>query len=167
MCYFQSMSDRKPHRPAVTSVSRRISAIGSALRTVDLPEGVTLRSDEERTIWTQFTRARARDDWRDMDLILLSKVVRVEADLRKYQAMLDASGPLIKNKRETLIENPLLRVIDTLQRQQLAIIRSMSLNATGTDTRTMEASAKEESDARKVLANSGVESLLAHPVGYR
>lgn len=161
------MDERKVQREGRNSVSRQIGAFADASHGVDVPAGVTLRSDEERTIWDQFTRARAKDDWRDMDLILLSKVVRVEADLRKFQTMLDSSGPLIKNKRETLIENPLLRVIDTLQRQQLAIIRSMSLNATGTDTRTMEASAREESDARKVLANKGVVSLLAHPVNFR
>jgi hypothetical protein len=47
---------------------------------VPLPEGITLRSDEEHVIWGQFTRARAREDWRDMDLLLLAKVVRMEAD---------------------------------------------------------------------------------------
>jgi len=36
--------------------------------------------------------ARAREDWRDMDLLLLSKVVRMEADLRKYRDQLDV-GP--------------------------------------------------------------------------
>lgn len=129
-----------------------------------MPDGVALKTEDEVIIWRQFTRARAKDAWRDFDLVLLSKVVRIEADLRKYQAMLDTSGPLIKNKRETLIENPLLRVIDTLQRQQLAIIRSMSLNSTGHDPRTLNDSAKAEESARQILKQQGVESLLATPI---
>lgn len=146
------------------SASAAVDAFKNATQDVALPEGITLRNDAEITVWRQFTRARARDAWRDFDLVLLAKVVRIEVDLRKYQAMLETSGPLIKNKRETLIENPLLRVIDTLQRQQLAIIRSMSLNSTGQDPRTLNDSAKTEDAARKTLQQYGVESLLASPM---
>ena len=153
-----------PRKTRNDSATAAIAAFKNATTDVELPEGVTLRNDAEATIWRQFTRARARDAWRDFDLVLLSKVVRIEADLRKYQAMLETSGPLIKNKRETLIENPLLRVIDTLQRQQLAIIRSMSLNSTGQDPRTLNDSAKAEEAARKTLQQHGVESLLASPM---
>ena len=35
--------------------------------------GPVLRSDKEYPIWSQFTRASAKEDWRDMDLILLPK----------------------------------------------------------------------------------------------
>ena len=62
-----------------------------AIESVPLPQGVELRSDEEHVIWDQFTRARAREDWRDMDLLLLAKVVRMEADIRKHQDTLDRS----------------------------------------------------------------------------
>jgi hypothetical protein len=99
-----------------------------------------------------------------MDLILLHKVVRIEADLRRHQDILERSSVLIANKKGTLIENPLLRVIDTLQRQQLAIIRSMSLNQTGSDARTLNAQARTEGDYRKIIEAGGVESLLAMPV---
>jgi hypothetical protein len=115
------------------------------------------------TIWRQFTRARAREDWRDMDLLLLAKVVRIEADIRKHQETLDRSGILIRNKRETLIENPLLRVIDTLQRMQMAIIRSMSLNNQG-DARTIQAQARTEQEARRIVQDGDVMDLLATPV---
>ena len=141
-----------------------VDAFQKAATDVLPPDGVHLRNEAEHTIWRQFTRARASDAWRDFDLVLLAKVVRLEADIRKYQVMLDTSGPLIKNKRETLIENPLLRVIDTLQRQQLAIIRSMSLNQQASDPRTLNDSAKAEAEARKVLQRGGIESLLATPM---
>jgi len=153
-----------PRKNRSDSASAALDAFKNAQLDVQLPDGVTLRNDIESTIWRQFTRARARDAWRDFDLVLLSKVVRIEADLRKYQALLDTSGPLIKNKKETLIENPLLRVIDTLQRQQLAIIRSMSLTSTGQDPRTLNDSGKAEDMARRVMLESGVESLLAMPM---
>ena len=147
---------------ATMSVDNFIKANAS----IAIPEGVELRSDEEKTIWEQFTRARARNSWRDFDLVLLAKVVRLEADIRKYQVMLDTSGPLIKNKRETVVENPLLRVIDTMQRQQLAIIRSMSLNQQGVDPRTMNDNALIEQDARDTVKSFDAESLLALPIRH-
>jgi len=146
------------------SSTATVKTFSDAASDIEMPEGVELRTEDEKTIWRQFTRARARDQWREFDLVLLAKVVRTEADIRRYQLMLDSSGPLIKNKRETLIENPLLRVIDTLQRQQLAIIRSMSLNSMGRDPRTLNESSFAEEEARKVIKQNGVESLLAMPL---
>jgi len=117
----------------------------------------------ERVIWDQFSRARAREDWRDMDLLLLAKVVRMEADIRRHQETLDRSGVLIKNKRETLVANPLLAVIDTLERRQLAVIRSMSLNQMHADPRTINATARTAVDARNVMASFEDEDLIAMP----
>ena len=67
-------------RPDKNSTTAAVAGFQGPMGSVPLPEGVLLRSDEERVIWGQFTRARAREDWRDMDLLLLAKVVRMEAD---------------------------------------------------------------------------------------
>ena len=106
------------------------------------PAGVELRSEKEHLIWSQFTRARAKEDWRDMDLILLAKIVKMEADIRAAQVELDAAGMMVENKRGTQIPNPLISVIDTLERRQLAVIRSMSLNQTAHDPRTINGTTK-------------------------
>jgi len=60
-----------------------------------------------------------------MDLILLAKIVKMEADIRAAQVELDTVGMMVKNKRGTQIQNPLISVIDTLERRQLDVIRSM------------------------------------------
>ena len=122
-----------------------------------------LRSDKEHLIWNQFKRARAKEDWRDMDLILLAKIVKMKADIRTAQVELDAVGMMVENKRGTQIPNPLISVIDTLERRQLAIIRSMSLNQTTHDPRTINGTAKVESEARAVLKDVGVAGLIAQP----
>ena len=67
------------------STTAAVAGFQGSMGSVPLPEGITLRSDEEHVIWGQFTRARARGDWRDMDLLLLAKVVRMEADIRAQQ----------------------------------------------------------------------------------
>jgi hypothetical protein len=147
------------------SVSAAVEGFGGAIAEVELPEGVELRSDEEIVIWGQFTRARAREDWRDMDLLLLAKVVRMEADIRKHQETLDRSGVLISNKRGTLVPNPLIAVIDTLERRQLAVIRSMSLNQQASDPRTLNGKGAIVNNNRNIMGNLAMGGLLAMPDG--
>ncbi len=142
------MKKRSDKNSATSAVAGFVGAINDR---IPLPAGVELRSEAELIIWHQFTRARARSDWRDMDLIFLAKIVKMEADIRAAQIELDAMGMMVKNKRGTPIPNPLLSVIDTLERRQLAVIRSMSLNQTASDPRTINGSAKVEGDARAAL----------------
>ena len=146
------------------STTAAVAGFQGAIDPIPMPEGVTLRSDEEHIIWGQFTRARAREDWRDMDLLLLAKVVRMEADIRKHQTVLDRTGVLIENKRGTPIPNPLLTVVDTLERRQLAVIRSMSLNQTASDPRTINGAARNANNAFDALRAFSDDGLLALPV---
>ena len=87
----------------------------------------------------------------------------MEADIRAVQIELDAMGLMIENKCGTPISNLFLLVIDTLERRQLAVIRSMSLNQPASDPRTINGSAKIEGEARAALRDVGVEGLIAQP----
>lgn len=132
-----------------------ISLVGAVTDETPVPEGVILRDDSEMVIWRQFTRTRASRDWRDFDLLLIAKAVRAESDIRRHQLILDKSGPLIKTERGTPIANPLLSVIDQLQRQQLAIIRSLSLAQTETDPRTKNAQGAAQAGFRNAINEMG------------
>ena len=155
------MKKRSDKNSATSAVAGFVGAINDR---IPLPAGVELRSEAELIIWHQFTRARARSDWRDMDLILLAKIVKMEADIRAAQIELDAVGMMFENKRGTQIPNPLISVIDTWERRQLAVIRSMSLNQTAHDPRTINGTAKVESEARVALMDVGVAGLIAEPM---
>lgn len=132
-------------RNSSANVVRLVSELSEQ---VALPAGVILRNEAEMVIWQQFTRARARDGWRDFDLLIVAKAVRLEADIRKHQAALDEQGVTAVNDRGTQIVNPMLAVVDSLQRQQLALIRSLSLNQQGQDPRTLNGQGKEQSKLR-------------------
>lgn len=155
------MSQKK--RSDKNSVTAALGGFKGAMDSVPLPQGVELRSDAEAVIWDQFTRARAREDWRDMDLLLLAKVVRMEADIRNYQSQVEAQGSIVENQRGTQIPNPLLAIIDTVERRQLAVIRSMSLNQQASDPRTLNGSAKNVSNARAAVDDASVDGLIALP----
>jgi hypothetical protein len=156
-------TDAKPHIQFISGNMARTKAlskdshlnvvklVSELSNAVALPTGVTLRSEDEMVIWEQFTRARTREGWRDFDLLIVAKAVRLEADIRKYQMMLDKSSPIVKNDKGTQITNPFFAVIDNLQRQQLALIRSLSLNQTGQDPRTLNGQGIEQSRLRESL----------------
>ena len=113
------MKKRSEKISATSAVAGFVGAINDRIA---LPAGVELRSDDDLIIWHQFTRARARSDWRYMDLILLAKTVKMEADMRAAWIELDAMGMIVENKCGTPTPNPFLSVIDTLERRQPAAI---------------------------------------------
>ena len=92
--------------------------------------------------------------------------MKMEADIRAANIELDSMGMMIENKRGKPIQNPFLSVIDTLERRQLAVIRSMSLNQTISDPRTINGSAKVEGESRVALKDVGVEGLIAQPAHW-
>ncbi|MBK5203914.1 MAG: hypothetical protein JJD98_00445 [Polaromonas sp.] len=141
------------------SAANVVKLVSEMAEQVALPAGVILRNDAEMVIWKQFTHARAREGWRDFDLLIVAKAVRLEADIRKYQQALDKSSPIVKSDKGTQIVNPFFAVIDNLQRQQLALIRSLSLNQTGQDPRTLNGQGQEQSRLRGVMAE--VDDLIA------
>ena len=155
------MKTRSDNNSATSAVAGFSLVIGDAILP---PAIVELRSDKEHLIWSQFVRAIAKEDWRDMDLILSTKTVNMEADLRAAQVELDAFGMMVENKRCKQISNRRFSVIDILERLQLAVIRSMSLNQTAHDPRTINGAAEVESEARATLKDVNVAGLIAQTV---
>ena len=99
-----------------------------------------------------------------MVLILLAKIAKMEPNIRAAQLRLDAVGIMVENKHRTQISKPMISVIDTLERRQLAVIRSMSLNQTAHDPRTINGTVKVESEAKTALKEIGGPGLIAQPI---
>lgn len=149
----------KPQKLGKNSAANVVQLVSEMSEKIALPAGVILRTEAEMVIWEQFTRARAREGWRDFDLLIVAKAVRLEADIRKYQQALDKSSPIVKNEKGTQIVNPFFSVIDGLQRQQLALIRSLSLNQQAQDPRTLNGQGREQSGLR--MAINSFDDLIA------
>ena len=158
------MSERKNQRKGANSVSRSVSAFNAANNVIEPPIGYELEDEQELLLWDTFTRARSADDWRQMDLLLVHKLVKMETDLKKQRELLEKEGYILTNQRGTDVENPRVRIMDSLERRQLAVIRSMSLNVTASDPRTVKKQAADDAKAHRTLKEQGVDSLLASPM---
>ena len=150
----------KVQRLGRNSTITNIKLAASVSDDVPLPEGVKLRSEDEMIIWRQFTRARAFNDWRDCDLLIIEQAVKAKADIRKYQIELDKTGAILINERGTPVVNPLVSIVDTLTRQFLSLSRSISLMQTETDSRTKNAIGKKQNDFRNLI--NGTDDLIGH-----
>jgi hypothetical protein len=72
----------------------------------------------------------------------------LEVLIRDAWDVIGKSSMVIENKRGTPIENPMLRVIDGLQRQQLAMVRSISLGVTASKPADLNAGGKMVGDMK-------------------
>lgn len=134
------------------------AAVKTAQHNMPTPPSGYKLSDEETEVWGEMVSVR--EEWRNFDLILLVKIVRLEVKIKQWWTTLDKTGPMIRNPRGTLIENPILRSIDTLQRQQLSIITKMQL-MTVADPRTLNKEAQHQD--LNTIKEGNVLRLLARP----
>lgn len=139
------MTKRKDRSDSIQGELRRNREAGSVIA---VPEGIKLNGADEEVLWQQFTSARAHEDWREFDLLILHKMVQLEIRIRKHNEMIDRTSAIIENKRGTMVESPLLRVVDTLQRQQLAMIRSLSLGVSADYARGRNSGGVRATEAR-------------------
>ena len=130
---------------------------------VEPPEGVALETEDQVTIWRHYSRARRPEDWRSCDLLALARLVDLEVDIRRQRRALAVEDDIVNGK-----PNPRFGLLDSLQRQQLAVVRSLALNhgttggsATSTINKAgsrLEAAKRDREGKSKSL---GAHSLLA------
>lgn len=118
---------RRSQNPGINSRSTISKLFAEVSDLVPVPDGVILRTDDDVRVWRQFTQSRPASSWREIDLLLLAKAVRLEGEIKRYQTELDAMGVLVENANGILRPNPLIAIIDLAHRQQLSIFRMLSL----------------------------------------
>jgi hypothetical protein len=154
------MSIKKYRLGSDSAYGQHIAAT-SGLDWIDVPDGVSLQSEQAQLIWAQFTQSRLVEDWTLADLVQLGKVVQMESDMRDLWAEYH-DHEIMEDGELNPIRDKLMKHIDPIQKQQLSIIRSMGLNTPSTDPRTM-AKAVENVRNHQATAEKNKDSLLAQP----
>jgi len=133
------------------SATSKANTFSQAQTPIPVPQGIVLDGADEQMLWNQFSKTRSHDSWRDFDLVLLAKIVKLETKIRKYTKQLDEDGVVIESRLGAPMENPLCRITDVLLRQQLAIIRSIGLNQAKSPPRVLNATGDGVKFAEKIL----------------
>ena len=150
-------------RPDKNSVTAQLAGFKGAMEIVPLPQGCELTTDFQQIMYNVITRTRAREEWRDLDLVSVHQMVILLSNIREARLTLDMEGITIENQRGTMVPNPLISIIDTWTRTYLAFQTKMSLNQVGADPRTINASGKVQENARSAGNDMGDDDLIAKP----
>ena len=144
----------KPNRERHNSVNMQVKANMNAEIGVEFPSGVFFDSESDLELWRQYTSIRLVSDWRDSDLLMVSKMIRLENDIQSANKIIDQEGLLIDvyGKDGDLVgqkEHPAVKVRDTLLNRLVSIQRHLNINQTGTDPRTMNDHGKRAANITK------------------
>lgn len=136
------------------SVDGAVDALQNAyLEDIAPPETVKLRADD-LPIWTAIMRARARDEWSDIDLHHAANLTRCLADIERISAELAIEGDTVVNDRGTQCVNRKHDILETLSRRGVSLTRLLHLHAQALmpDARKRLPARQDEQEARAAKA---------------
>lgn len=121
-------------------------------------------------IWVALVRARAREEWSEVDKFLCANLTRCLADVERISAELAEEGDTISNERGTRVVNPKHALLEVLSRRSVALTRVLHLNANAIVENTTDLVHKRDQEKKarataEVLADED-DDLLARPARH-
>jgi len=148
----------KPKAPAKPRARRaRADSAASAVKAmldaakpdIEVPAWVTL-TESAKPFWIGVVRARARDEWLEVDLVVAAQLAQCQADIAEEDAALRTEGRVIPNERGTQVMNPRTTVLEQLARREMALMRTLRMGGrVAGDTRDELGKRQMERGARK------------------
>jgi hypothetical protein len=135
--------------------------IAAAAPDLEPPAFMTL-SEDAKQFWPGIIHARARAEWRAVDLVVAAQLAECQALIESESSALRVEGMVVKNDRGTPCENPRNRVVQTLATREMALMRTLLMGGKdGGDARNFKGARAMESSARKAKTELENEDLLA------
>lgn len=152
----------RPRKTRSDSASAAVDAIvAAASPDLEPPAHVTL-SEAAQQFWPGIIHARARAEWRSVDLVVAAQLAECQAAIESESATLRLEGMVIPNERGTMVENARNRVVQTLAQREMALMRTLLMGGKdGGDARNFKGARAMESSARKAKGELEHEDLLA------
>ena len=145
------MTTPKTKRTRADSAASAVKAMVNAAKPdVAIPEYVTL-TPSAMPFWAGVVRARARDEWIDVDLVVAGQLAQCQADIAEEDEALRLEGRVIKNDRGTPVMNPRTTVMEQLARREMALMRTLRMGGrVAGDARDEAGKRKIENQSRKL-----------------
>lgn len=91
-----------------------------------VPAHIALR-DGDLPFWDGILRARARDEWIEVDLVVAAQLARCQRDIELESQALEGEESVVTNERGTRVVNARLAVLEQLARREMALMRSLRM----------------------------------------
>lgn len=150
---------RRLRADSTTSV---IKAMSDAAKGDLLPPDHVNITDDAIPYWKGIVRARARDEWTEVDLVVVGQLAQCQCDIAEQDVALRAEGSIVKNERGTQIMNPRATLMENLARREMALMRTLRLggrvSGDGVDDAKRRSIQRQSEEIRKELES---DDLLA------
>ena len=137
-----------------------ISAFAGALSAITPPKPL---DDNEMVYWTAITRARARDDWTAIDLLLAWNLSKMMWQIQLSHAEIAEQGMTVENARGTPVDNPAFSRLEKLTRLSVSLSAKLHVHAEATVGKSEDSAkrATKQRQAEQTLENVSEEKTLA------
>lgn len=88
-------------RAPSNSAANVVKAMVNASKPDLVPPAHTPLREEALRFWTGIVRARAREEWIEVDLVVAAQLARCQADIERESAALEGEGSVKQNQRGT------------------------------------------------------------------
>ena len=138
-----------------SSITGAVKAMQAALAGVFQPPPEAKLSEDDLVYWNAIIRARARDEWDENQLQVAAQLARTRRQLQEQEELLESEGMVVVNDRGTQICNPRVSVVEQLTRRQMALMRSLQVNATASSGQAIhnKTKRKTERDSRQQISD--------------
>jgi hypothetical protein len=114
-------------RTRADSASSAVKAMFDAAKPLPEPPSHVMMTDEAKVYWNDVIRARARDEWTELDLVIGAQLANCMADIAEQDAFLRVEGMIVENQRGTQIMNPRATVMERLAAREMALMRTLRM----------------------------------------
>lgn len=141
----------KPRKSRADSAASAVKAmVAAAQPDIAVPACMTL-TDSALPFWPGVVRARTREEWIEVDLVVAAQLAQCQADMSEEDELLRAEGRVIKNDKGTPVMNPRTTVMEQLARREMALMRTLRMGGRiAGDTRDELGKRKVEHQSRKL-----------------
>jgi len=150
-------------RKRANSVEAAVQAALHAANGIPAPPAHIRLRPEDLPFWDGIVRARARDEWTDVQLVVGAQLARCQRDIEVESLALEGEGTVIENARGTMVANPRVSVIEQLARREMALMRCLQMGGRvdGVDLKGLAANRALQRTADAVSKQLAGDELLA------
>lgn len=145
------------------SAAAAVEAMRAAVDVIAPPAHLNMR-ERDLPFWAGIVRARAREDWTDIDLAHAGNLARCMADIERIQAEIDVEGDTLTNDRGTVVMNPKHSLLETLSRRSIALCRSLQVHAHAVQGDSRDQAKKSSTQRKAAAAVQEADDLIAQPL---